>query len=248
MHPIDLTAVRPLDARPEIPFGWRAPSPRTAECFTGSAIQKTAFSRQPTPEVVRIQRAAVLFADIIAFTRMAEDWSPAATVHFLRRYQQRMAKQVFLHEGTVVQYSGDGIMATFGAPHPSADMASNALSCAFDMLDTIASWNAERSACGELPIRIGIGVHFGSVGIGQIGVKRHLEQAIAGDTVNVARKLEALTRKVGAALIASAELVDAIVREGRRVPRAERLDAHGPCRIPGRVNSIPIWVLARDSA
>jgi adenylate cyclase len=114
------------------------------------------------------------------------------------------------------------------------------------MLDTIAAWSAVRSARGELPVSIGIGVHFGSVGMGQIGVEQHLEQAIAGDTVNVARKLEALTRNLGASLVVSDELVSAIRRESYHGLGVDKLKPNGRCRISGRANSISIWLLPRE--
>jgi adenylate cyclase len=207
--------------------------------------------REPTcissaRDVVQVERAAVLFADIIGSTRMTEDWSPAESINFLRNYQQRMAIQVIRHHGNVIQYQGDAIVATFGDSNDTRCAASHALSCAFGMLDTIAAWSAVRSARGELPLSIGIGVHFGSVGMGQIGVEQHLEQAIAGDTVNVARKLEALTRTLGASIVVSDELFGAIRREVHRGLGVDKLKPHGRCRIAGRANSISVWLLPRE--
>ncbi|MGY2939616.1 class 3 adenylate cyclase [Bradyrhizobium sp. GM6.1] len=197
-------------------------------------------------DVVRVEHAAVLFADIIGFTCMSEEWSPPDTINFLRSYQQRMAMQVIQHQGNVVQYQGDAIVATFGDSHDARHAAGHALFCAFGMLDTIAAWSADRSARGELPLSVGIGVHFGSVGMGQIGVEQHLEQAIAGDTVNVARKLEALTRKLGASIVVSDELFGAIRREAFLGFGVDKLKANGLCRIAGRANSISTWLLPRD--
>jgi adenylate cyclase len=237
MGPIDVSAVRVLQRRPETFFTWR-------ESASPVAIPRPVGS-ETASELVRIQSAAVLFADIVAFTRLAEGWSPGNTIDFLRRYQRRMAAEVFLKGGSVAQYSGDSIMAAFGAPDLTPRSASNALSCAFGMLEAIASWNAKRCARGRFPIQIGIGVHFGTVGIGSIGTDRHLEQAIVGDTVNVARKLEALTRKMGAALIASGDLLDAVSCERRGFRSVERLVPCGARTIPGRAGPIAVWVLPR---
>ena len=200
----------------------------------------------PTREVVRVERAAVLFADIIGFTCMTEEWSPIESMNFLRNYQQRMAAQVIRHEGNIIQYQGDAIVAAFGESYDTRCAADHALSCAFVMLDTIAAWSADRSARGELPLSIGIGVHFGWVGMGQIGVEQHLEQTIAGDTVNVTRKLEALTRKLDASLVVSDELFGAIRREVYHGVGVDKLKPHGRCRIAGRANSISIWLLPRE--
>ncbi|UVO31251.1 adenylate/guanylate cyclase domain-containing protein [Bradyrhizobium arachidis] len=196
-------------------------------------------------EVVRVERAAILFADIIGFTCMTEEWSPAEHMSFLRNYQQHMATRVIQHEGKVVQYQGDAIVAMFGDSHDMRYAAGQALSCAFGMLDTIAAWSADRSARGELPLSIGIGVHLGSVGMGQIGVEGHLEQTIAGDTVNVARKLETLTRRLGASLIVSDELFAAIPQDAHRLA-VDKLKPHGCCRIAGRANPISIWLSPRE--
>ncbi|MBR0814265.1 adenylate/guanylate cyclase domain-containing protein [Bradyrhizobium diazoefficiens] len=198
-------------------------------------------------DTVRVEHAAVLFADIIGSTCMSEEWSPAETINFLRSYQQRMAMRVIQHQGRVIQYQGDAIVATFGDAHDARCAAGRALSCAFGMLHTIAAWSAERSARGELPLSIGIGVHFGSVGMGQIGVEQHLEQAIAGDTVNVARKLEALTRKLGAFIVVSDELLGAIRRQAHLGSGVEKLKPNGLCRIAGRASPISTWLLPRDS-
>ena len=198
------------------------------------------------PEVVQVERAAILFADIVGFTCMTEDWSPAESIDFLHNYQQRMATQVIQHDGNVIQYQGDAIVATFCGSHDTRCAAGDALSCAFVMLDTIAAWNADRSARGELPLSIGIGIHFGPVGIGQIGVEQHLERAIAGDTVNVARKLEALTRKVGASIVVSNDLFGAIRREIYRGWGIDRLKPYGQRRLANRANPVSIWALSRE--
>jgi class 3 adenylate cyclase len=200
----------------------------------------------PSHGVVRVERAAVLFADIIGFTPLTEELSPTESMNFLRNYQARVATQVIQHEGKIIQYQGDAIVATFGHSYDPRRAAGHALSCAFDMLHAIAAWSDERSARGELPLSIGIGIHFGPVGMGQIGVEQHLEQTIAGDTVNVTRKLETLTRKLGASLVVSDELLGAIRREVYRGSGIDKLKPHGRCGIAGRANSISIWLLPRE--
>jgi adenylate cyclase len=199
-----------------------------------------------TRDVVRVERAAVLFADVIGFTCMTEEWSPAEHMNFLHHYQQRMATRVIQHEGRVIQYQGDAIVAIFGDSHDPRHAAGRALSCAFGMLNTIAAWSADRSARGEMPVSIGVGVHLGSVGMGQIGVEQHLEQTIAGDTVNVARKLETLTRRLGASLIVSDELFGAIPRDAHRGLEVDQMKPRGRCRIAGRANPVSIWLLPRE--
>src|SRR6202008_199986 len=85
-----------------------------------------------------------------------------------------------------------------------------ALACAGAMLDDIRSWSAERVNRGEVPIEIGVGVHYGEVVVGNIGDARRLEYSVLGDTVNVANRLERLTRETGTPLVVSDDLVGAV--------------------------------------
>jgi class 3 adenylate cyclase len=226
-----MTAVTGTIARPD---GCRTDLPRSEH------------SMSPDHLPVPYHTVAVLFADIVGFTGLAEGLTPAMTIDLLRRYHARMADNVRAHGGTVAQYSGDAIMAIFGEPHASAHDATNALTCAYGMLATIARWNAKRRLRGRFPIHIGIGVHTGAVAVGKIGVEHHAEHVVVGDTVNVARKLEALTRNLRTPLIVSHELVDAVTNETRDTRLITQLTAHGLCQVPGRVGRIPIWVLSES--
>src|SRR5246127_2818749 len=98
---------------------------------------------------VRRQTVAVLFADIVGFTRMAEGMTPEAVVTMLRQYHERMTAQIFACGGTVEKYIGDAIFAVFGVPASSAEDAANALKCADMMLAALKCWNDEREARGE---------------------------------------------------------------------------------------------------
>ena len=86
-------------------------------------------------------------------------------------------------------------MATFGTPEAGADDAHNALAAARAMLASIDAWNRERGGPGREPIRLSIGIHYGEVVLGDIGSERRLEFAVLGDVVNVASRLEQLTRE-----------------------------------------------------
>jgi adenylate cyclase len=156
-----------------------------------------------------------------------------------------MAREVFAHEGTVDKYIGDAIMATFGTPHAGERDASNALACAKAMMASITAWNAERAARSALEIRIGIGLHFGPAVMGDIGDEQRLEYAVIGDTVNVASRLEALTRKVGAPLVISGDAVDAVRREtGGDGAALAGLEEREPAEVRGRAAKVPVWTIA----
>ena len=154
--------------------------------------------------------AAVLFADMAGFTAISERLSPDALVGLLREFLGRLAQVAFAHDGTIDKYIGDAIMVHFGTPRPKDDDPVRALVCAAAMIVEIGRWNAERAKAGEAPIGIGIGVHYSEVLVGNTGDARRLEYTMLGDTVNVASRLERLTRETGAFLVVSDDLVQAV--------------------------------------
>ena len=177
-----------------------------ARYFSPNMVDQLAQQDEPLG-AVRSQPVAVLFADVVGFTQISEALAPETVIGLLREFQSRMAAAVFEHDGTVDKYIGDAIMATFGTPLTGPRDARNALACARAMVAAVAAWNRERWESGSPPIRIGIGVHFGPAVLGDIGDERRLEFAVIGDTVNVASRLEGLTRDLGVDIAVSDELV-----------------------------------------
>ncbi|MEM7748223.1 MAG: adenylate/guanylate cyclase domain-containing protein, partial [Pseudomonadota bacterium] len=199
---------------------WR--SRRLVRKQVAAEAQRLSLSRYFSPNIVRelssnesalqrpkVQPAAVLFADIVGFTTISERLDPKSLVDLLRGFHGRMAQAALAHDGTVDKYIGDAIMVHFGTPHRKVDDPVRALACARDMMAEVKRWNSERENANESPIRVGIGVHYGEVIVGNIGDERRLEYTVLGDTVNVASRLEHLTREVGAQLVVSQELIAA---------------------------------------
>ncbi len=217
-----------------------------ARHFPPNIVDRMAEQDQPLG-AVRSQSVAALFVDIVGFTRMAERQAPEDVVAMLREFHARLEAQVFEHEGTLDKFLGDGLMATFGTPEPGPRDAGNALRCARAMLADINDWNRERAAAGAEPIKVSIGVHFGPVVLGDIGSHRRLEYAVLGDTVNVASRLEFLTRELDVHLAVSDDLV-AAVRNGGDAGADDAaaladLRQSGPRHLRGRDEPIGVWTL-----
>ncbi len=157
-----------------------------ARYFSANLVDQLADADRPLGEI-RNQSVAVLFADIVGFTTLSEAEAPERVIALLREFHERMQAAVFAHQGTLDKYLGDGLMATFGTPYPGPRDAANALAAAREMAESLAAWNHSRQASGQPAIRVGIGVHWGPVVLGDIGGENRLEFATIGDTVNVAR-------------------------------------------------------------
>jgi class 3 adenylate cyclase len=143
----------------------------------------------------------VLFSDVRGFTTLSEGREPEAIIAVLNRYFDRMAPCIHAAGGSIDKYLGDGIMAHFGHPQPLANPSQAAFQAAVQMLEALKVFNAELAMEGLPPLGIGIGLHFGPVVVGHIGSHDRHEYTAIGDTVNVASRVEGLTKDVGYPLL-----------------------------------------------
>jgi adenylate cyclase len=214
-----------------------------ARYFSPNVVEQLSKNDEPLKKV-RTENVAVLFTDIVGFTAYADRRSPADVIGTLRLFHERMEREIFRHGGTLDKYLGDGLMATFGTPFAGDCDACNALRCAQAMLASIDELNREREIHGEPPIRISIGLHYGQVVLGDIGLNR-LEFAVIGTTVNAASRLESLTREFGCAMITSDDLVQqARTEAGSSTADFAHLVAQPPQAIRGLERPLGIWTRA----
>jgi adenylate cyclase len=215
-----------------------------ARYFSPNVVAELSGHDEPLKQV-RTQNVAVLFADIVGFTRYADHRSPTEVIGTLREFHERMEREVFRHQGTLDKYLGDGLMATFGTPFTSDRDASNALRCAQAMIGSIGELNLERQDRGEPPIQLSVGLHYGQVVLGDIGLNR-LEFAVIGTTVNVASRLESLTREFGCALVASNDLVQRAQAEtGRSNIEFSYLVEMPAQTVRGLEQAVGVWIGAK---
>ncbi len=179
-----------------------------------SLVEQLSYEGVESVRGSRLQDAAVMFVDIRGFTTLSESLDPAELGSFLGEFRNRLSVPIGEHHGTIDKFIGDAIMAVFGIPDPGSEDAKNALDCASDMLATLERWNRERRAQGLDPVAVGIGLHFGPVLAGALGDENRMEYTVIGDTVNVAERLEKLTRDYDTAVVVSEDLL----RAARRHP------------------------------
>jgi len=149
-------------------------------------------------ELQPVQReVTVLFSDIRSFTTMSESQLPREVLAFLDDYFAQMAQVVKGHHGVVNKFLGDGMMAVWGVPERSEEHALQAVRAAQDMLKVVREMNDARIAHDQEPFEIGVGVHTGTVAAGMLGGADQHEYTVIGDAVNVASRVQGLTKTFG---------------------------------------------------
>ena len=156
-----------------------------------------------------LQHVAVVFIDIRGFTRLAETISPEELTEFLSSFRRDVCGVIFQHGGTVDKFIGDAVLAVFGTPSTKPDDAKRAVDASLAVALSVREWFDKRTQAGLSAALVGIGAHYGEVFAGVIESGDILEHTIIGDTVNIAQRLERLSRDLRANVVISEALLKA---------------------------------------
>jgi adenylate cyclase len=152
----------------------------------------------------------ILFSDIRGFTALSEKLSPDQVVEILNEYLGAMTEIIFRHAGTVDKFEGDAILAIWNAPLEVLNHPDRAVKCAIEMAQHLAEMQKEWAATGHVILRNGIGIATGNCFVGNIGSAQRMDYTVIGDVVNLAARLEALTKEVGVQILFTASTREAL--------------------------------------
>jgi adenylate cyclase len=176
------------------------------------------FSRFTNPHVAKLlverggidtarREVTLLFSDIRGFTTLSETRKPEEVIALLNRYFSLQVDVVFRHGGSLDKFIGDCIMAIWGAPLDDPDHARRAVACALDMVDTLHAFKRELGA-EQSGFDVGIGLHSGPAVVGLMGSEKRLEYTAIGDTVNLASRIEGLTKDAKRRVLVSRDTME----------------------------------------
>jgi class 3 adenylate cyclase/HAMP domain-containing protein len=149
---------------------------------------------------------SILFSDIRSFTTISEGMAPDDLVNSLNRYFSGQVEIIYARNGIVDKYIGDAIMAFWGAPEKHDDDALQSVLSGLEMIDAVAKFNEGQRKLGKCEFKIGIGLNYGEVTVGNIGSERKMDYTVIGDAVNLASRMEGLTKTYQSEILISESL------------------------------------------
>jgi adenylate cyclase len=198
------------------------------------------FFKNPESMLVGENRElSILFSDIRGFTSISEGLQPDKLVGALNRYFSVMVDIIMNRNGIIDKYIGDAIMAIFGAPVHHDDDGLQSVLTGLDMVDGVETFNAAQRKLNEPEFRIGVGINYGNVTVGNIGTERKMDYTVIGDMVNVASRLEGLTKQYKQPILISETLYEAAKGE----VAVRLVDA---VAVKGRTGGIKIYTASKS--
>ncbi|MDR2071277.1 MAG: HAMP domain-containing protein [Treponema sp.] len=190
---------------------------------------------------------AILFSDIRSFTTISEGMNPGDLVNSLNRYFSGQVDVIMNRNGIVDKYIGDAIMAFWGAPRKRDDDALQSILAALDMIRTLEGFNDQQRRLNKPEFHIGIGINYGEVTVGNIGSERKMDYTVIGDPVNLASRLEGLTKTYHAEILIS-EGIYAELRKLEADVRAQglRFRLLDTVAVKGKTKGVKIFTVKRD--
>jgi len=220
---------------------------------------KTMFGRYVAPDVVQelidepsqlelggeVREVTILFTDIRGYSTLSEAMNPQQIIELLNRYFGAMSKHLDVERGTIIEFEGDAILAVFGAPLSQPDHAQRAVRAATAMLDEVDALNREFDADGTAEawqalgideFRMRVGIHSGTVVVGNVGSETRSKYAVIGDTVNTAARVEQLNKRLSTWIL----LTDATAS---RLGGDDRLRDMGTHDVRGRKEPVHVYTI-----
>ncbi|MCL2094145.1 MAG: HAMP domain-containing protein [Treponema sp.] len=160
---------------------------------------------------------AVLFSDIRSFTSISEKMAPDELVSSLNRYFSGQVDIIMNRQGIVDKYIGDGIMAFWGAPVSHDDDALQSVLAGLDMIESVKTFNEQQRRAGKPEFKMGIGINYGTVTVGNIGSERKMDYTVIGDMVNLASRMEGLNKNYQTEILISDAIYDALGKNPEQI-------------------------------
>ncbi len=184
---------------------------------------------------------AILFSDIRSFTNISEKNKPDVLVAFLNRYFSTMVDIIKKHGGTIDKFIGDAIMAEFGTPVSYKDNCKRAVAAAYEMREALNTIELGDLVLPDgMEFNIGIGIHYGDVIVGSIGSKEKTDYSVIGDNVNLASRLEGLTKTYGTQILVSQNVYEDAGEDSFCFRHIDDV------RVKGKKTAVPIYAVDRN--
>ncbi|MCL1836313.1 MAG: HAMP domain-containing protein [Treponema sp.] len=188
---------------------------------------------------------SILFSDIRSFTTISEGMAPDDLVNSLNRYFSGQVDIIYSRRGVVDKYIGDAIMAFWGAPEQHDDDALQSVLTGLDMIEALSVFNENQRRLGKPEFHIGVGINYGEVTVGNIGSERKMDYTVIGDSVNLASRMEGLTKAYHSELLIS-EYVYARLRQAKQQDTELHFRLLDTVAVKGKTTGVKIYTVKRS--